>query len=122
MKRKATAGLAAGLLALSGGGAIAHAGAGYPTKLTMGYSKGSGGFTGNLDSHSGCVDGRKVVVYRKRGGNDPAIGGDRAKPNGRWGVTPGNLKSGDYYAKTAAVTLRSGSKCASAKTPATHVS
>lgn len=113
MKRKAMAGLAAGMLALSGGGAIAYAGAGYPTKLTMGYSKSSGGFGGNLSSHSGCVDGRKVVVYRKQGGNDPAIGGDKTKPNGKWAVTPGNVKSGDYYAKTAAVTLKGGAKCAS---------
>jgi hypothetical protein len=122
MNRKATAGFAAALLALTGGGAVAYAGAGYPTKLTIGYSRSSGGFDGRLNSHAGCVDGRKVVVYRKQGGSDPAVGSDKAKPNGRWGVTPGKVKAGDYYAKTAAVTLKGGAKCASAKTPATHVS
>ncbi|MFN8112278.1 MAG: hypothetical protein U0R51_03670 [Solirubrobacterales bacterium] len=122
MNRKATAGLAAAALALTGGGAVAYAGAGYPTKLTIGYSKSSGGFAGNLNSHAGCVDGRKVVVYRKQGGSDQAVGGDKVKPNGKWAVTPGKVKAGDYYAETAAVTLKNGGKCASAKTPATHVS
>ncbi len=122
MKGKAFLGLLVALLAFSAGG-VALGGPKYPTKLSIGYSRSSGGlFAGDLKSHKGCVGGRKVVVYRKKRGHDRAVGNDAAAPNGSWRVAARKPKAGDYYAKTKGSRLKDGAKCAAAKSAATHVS
>jgi hypothetical protein len=121
MKSKTLLGLLAAVLAFSVS-SVAFGGPSYQGSLSMGYSRSSGGFAGNLSSHRGCVGGRKVVVYMKKGGRDRAVGNDKASAGGGWGVKPGKVKAGDYYAMTKSVTLNSGAKCAAVKSPSTHVS
>jgi len=122
MKGKAFLGLLVTLLALSAGG-IAFGGPKFPSKLSIGYSRSSGGyFAGDLKSHRGCVDGRKVVVYRKKRGHDPAVGNDTAAPNGTWRVAARRPKAGDYYAKAKGARLKRGGRCGAAKSASTHVS
>lgn len=121
MKTKTLMGLLAAVLAFSAS-SVAFGGPSYGGNLSMGYSRSSGGFAGKLNSHQGCVGGRKVVVFMKSGGSDRAVGNDKTSAGGSWGVTPGKVKAGDYYAMSKGVNLNSGAKCAAVKSPSTHVS
>lgn len=122
MKLKIFLGTLGTMLAL-GAGNVALGGPSYPTKLSINYSRSSGGyFSGNLQSHAGCVGGRKVSVYQKASGSDPAVGNGTVAANGSWRVSPGKTSAGDYYAKTKGLTLNSGGKCAAGKSVSTHVS
>lgn len=97
----------------------------YDTKLSIGYSRQSGSFSGGVKSkHAKCVPGRRVTVYRQQGGHDPSVGSDSSSANGRWRVNPpGHVATGNYYAKTASVHLASnGGTCRAATSVATHAS
>jgi hypothetical protein len=120
MRRTITATLlAAALLLGTAGGAVAASS--YPTTLSISYSRTSGDFSGTLRSHSGCIGGRKVTVYRQSPGNDPAVASGKSAASGKWRAAGGGVKKGDYYAKTPAYSGSAG-RCAPAKSPATHVS
>ena len=122
MRTKTISGLVAALLIFAMSG-VAFAGSGASSSLSIGYSPSSGGsFAGKLRAPQGCVGGRKVVVFRKSSGSDTAVGNGNSSPNGAWSAKAGRITAGDYYAKTKSVTLKSGTKCASAKSPSTHVS
>ena len=114
-------GLLVTMLAL-GVSSVALGGPKYPTSLSIAWSRSAAKFSGKLMSHAGCVGRRKVVVYMKRSGPDRAVGNDKSSGSGRWTVKPGRASTGDYYAKTSGVVLKSGGKCSAAKSPSTHVS
>ncbi len=124
MKRSllATTMVAPLVLALTG---PAFAAGPFATNLSIRYSRHTGGhFSGQVTSaKSACVRARKVTVRRKRSGHDPAIGSDSTSASGKWHVNPpGNVATGDYYARTPAVQLASGRACAAARSITTHVS
>lgn len=121
-KRKALLGLIAAFLVL-GSGDIATAGTNYPTQLSMGYSRASGGsFGGNVRSSNKCRSGRRVAVYRVSPGADPSIGSTTSSANGSWGMVTGKPRRGDYYAKTSSRNAGTGVRCAGASSATTHVS
>lgn len=123
MKRTILVGLLVMVLALPAS-AVALGGSGYPTSLSIQYSRSSGGyFSGKLRSHAGCVDGRKVAVYRKQSGSDPSVGSSTVAASGKWRAATGKAAAGDYYAKTPRRNLGGGAgSCAAAKSATTHVS
>ncbi len=123
MKPKIAVGLLVAVLALWAG-SLALGGSRYETKVSISYSRSSGGyFAGKVRSHGGCVAGRVVAVYRKRPGSDPAVGKDTTRSNGRWRVAPSQIATGEYYAKTPAVRLGGGAgTCAGAKSATTRAS
>jgi hypothetical protein len=125
MKRLiALACLVAMVTASVGGGAVAATR--YDTKLTISYSHASGGrFSGKVKSQKhACIAGRKVTVYRKRHGRDPAVGSDTSSTSGSWKVNPaGRVAAGNYYAKTPSRQLGAGGgTCSAASSVTTHAS
>lgn len=98
----------------------------FNTKLTISFSRASGGhFSGKVKSQKhACIADRKVTVYRKKHGRDPAIGSDTSSRRGRWRVNPaGQIRAGNYYAKTPPLQLGSGvGTCRAAKSITTHAS
>ena len=97
----------------------------FDTSLTISFSRASGGqFSGRVKSPKhACIVDRKVTVYRKRSGRDPAVGSDRSNAKGRWRVNPARVAAGNYYAKTAAIQLQSGAgRCSAARSVTTHAS
>ncbi len=105
--------------------ASAFAAGTFATNLSIKYSRHAGGhFSGGVSSPKGaCVAGRKVTVYRKRSGSDPATGSGSTSGSGTWHVNPsGPVAKGDYYARTPAVHLGSGRTCAAATSVTTHAS
>lgn len=121
MKPRISLGLLVALLVLCVS-PVALAGPTYQTKLSINYSRSSGGyFAGKLRSHGGCVAGRDVVVYLKSSGTDPTVGRDTTAASGKWRVAPGQIAAGDYYAKTQAVKIGAGT-CAGAKSATTRAS
>jgi hypothetical protein len=107
-------------------GALAIAATRYDAKLTISYSRASGGhFSGEVKSQKhACIAGRKVTVYRKKHGRDPAIGSDTSSRKGRWKVNPARrVAVGNYYAKSPPFHLGSGAgTCTAAKSITTHAS
>jgi hypothetical protein len=107
-------------------GGVAFGGTRFDTKLTISYSRASGGhFSGKIKSpKSACLAGRKVTVYRKKHGRDPAIGSDTSSRKGRWKVNRARrVATGNYYAKTPPFHLGSGAgTCTAAKSITTHAS
>ena len=107
-------------------GGVAFGGTRFDTRLTISYSRASGGhFSGKVKSgKSACIAGRKVTVYRKKHGHDPAIGSDTSNGSGKWTVNPaGQVAAGNYYAKTPPFHLGSGAgTCTAATSITTHAS
>lgn len=107
-------------------GGVGFAAIRYDTKLTISYSRASGGhFSGKAKSQKhACIASRKVTVYRKKPGRDPAIGSDTTSASGRWKVNPaGQVAAGNYYAKTPPLQLGAGvGTCTAAKSVTTHAS
>jgi hypothetical protein len=107
-------------------GGAATAATRYDTKLTISYSRASGGhFSGKVKSQKhACIAARKVTVYRKKHGHDPAIGSDTSSASGRWKVNPaGRVATGNYYAKTPPLQLGAGrGTCTAARSITTHAS
>ncbi len=102
MKRSISLALLVAMLTLCVCG-TAFAATRFDTKLTISYSRASGGrFSGKVDSQKhACIAARKVTVYRKKHGRDPAISSDTSSASGRWRVNPaGRVAAGNYYAKT----------------------
>jgi hypothetical protein len=60
-------------------------------------------FHGSLKSaDDGCLGGRQVAMFRKRGGKVRKLGSDRSNAQGKWAVPVGkNLTSGEYFATVA---------------------
>ncbi len=125
MKRSISAALFVAMLTLWVSGA-ALAATRYDTKLTISYSRASGGhFSGKVKSQKhACIASRKVTVYRKKHGHDPAIGSDMSSRRGRWKVNPaGRVATGNYYAKTPPLQLgASRGTCTAARSITTHAS
>jgi hypothetical protein len=115
--------VATALIASSVGGA-AYAATRYDTTLSIKYSRQAGAFSGAVGSKQhACVSHRKVTVYRKQGGSDPAVGSDRSSANGTWRVNPaGKVAAGDYYAKTPSANLGAKGICRAARSVTTHAS
>jgi hypothetical protein len=95
----------------------------YATKVGISHStKSGGGFVGKVTSPAAfCVPNRKVTVYRKKAGKDPAIGSGWSQASGKWWLTTQSLAPGDYYAKTPAIS-RKGSTCHAGRSVTTHAS
>jgi hypothetical protein len=79
------------------------AGAAKPHKTTVVVSLKFPAFHGSLKSaDDGCLGGRQVSMYRKRGGKTKKLGSDRSNAGGKWEVRVGkNLTSGEYFAAVA---------------------
>ena len=60
-------------------------------------------FHGSLKSgDDGCLGGRSVAMYRKRGGKTTKLGSDTSDGSGKWEIPVGkNLTSGEYFAAVA---------------------
>lgn len=83
--------------------------------LTLRYSGGSDAFKGELSAErDACERGQAVTVFKKRDGDDKALGTDDTNSNGRYTV-PDPGKGGRYYAKAAKDVIPSVGKCASAR-------
>ena len=124
MKRSALAIALVGLLVVALAAPALAAGT-FATNLSIKYSRhGAGHFSGQVTSPKGvCIAGRKVTVYRKRSGHDPAIGAGSTSASGTWHVNPpGKVATGDYYARTPAVKVGAGRTCAAARSISTHAS
>ena len=125
MKRSISLALLVAMLMLCVSGA-ALAATRFDTKLTISYSRASGGrFSGKVDSQKhACIAGRKVTVYRKKHGRDPAVGSDTSSGTGKWNVNPaGRVAAGNYYAKTSPLQLGAGAgTCRAARSITTHAS
>ena len=125
MKRSVSLALLVAMLTLSVSGA-ALAATRFDTKLTISYSRASGGrFSGKVNSQKhACIAGRKVTVYRKKHGRDPAVGSDTSRRTGKWNVNPtGRVAAGNYYAKTSPLQLGAGAgTCRGARSVTTHAS
>jgi hypothetical protein len=80
--------------------ALAASASAIPSSVTIDtVFKGTGGFDGEVSSpNANCVDDRKVVVFRKRPGDDRKLGGDRTDDMGDWFVAT-QLRDGRYYAR-----------------------
>jgi len=121
MKRSIAVPLAA-LLPAAGVVAPALAATGYDTTVTMTHSTSGNRFVGKVKSPAAfCVPSRKVTVYRKKSGKDPAIGSGWSQNSGKWWLSTPSLSAGDYYAKTPAVS-RKGGTCKAAQSITTHAS
>jgi hypothetical protein len=107
-------------------GGVAFGNTRFNTKLTISFSRASGGhFSGKVKSQkNGCIARRRVTVYRKKHGRDPAIGSDSSSRKGKWRVDPaGRVAAGNYYAKSPPLHLAAGAgTCAGAKSITTHAS
>jgi hypothetical protein len=116
--------LVAMLTAFVGGAALAATR--YNTKLTISYSRASGGhFSGKVKAQKhACITGRKVTVYRRKRGHDPAVGSGKSSASGRWKINPaGRVAAGNYYAKTPPHQLGAGlGTCTAARSITTHAS
>ncbi len=122
MKRLVAILLATSLALASAG--VALGATGTPTSLTIRHSTAGGqSFAGKVRSTlPACVTGRRVTVYRKRKGADPALGSATSAVDGTWSVRPaGKLRTGDYYARTPAA-RRGGATCAAGRSVTTHAS
>lgn len=128
MRRSKAAALAAALAIAPAGlatGTALAAPAKFPTGLTIGYSKKSGGsFAGKASSKNrACLANRPVTVYLKRSGGDKAVGTDKTSSSGAWQIHSSKPTPGYYYASTPTMTLGGGQGvCDSAKSATTRAS
>jgi hypothetical protein len=89
---------------LGAGSASAGGGTEYPTVFAKFKYKLEGGkatFKGAIDSpKGGCVQARKVVLYRQHSGNTGKVGGDHTNNNGKFEINLGSgpPREGKYYA------------------------
>lgn len=121
-KRNFVPGLLAAVAVLGASG-VAAAGINYPTKLSMHYSRSSGGqFAGAVNSSNACTSNRRVVVYRKSPGRDGSIGSAKSSSGGHWHLRTGKPRSGNYYAQTNPKSAGAGVRCGGARSATTHVS
>ena len=89
-------------------------------ELSIVYAPGTA-FKGKLSSSvDDCMIG-KVVVYRKRRGEDKRIGSDGTSPRGGWTVTKSHARAGRYYATTARTTLGPNGICPKVASPTIRV-
>ncbi len=113
MRRAATA--TALIVALGIGTGTASAGsAQYPTVFTKFKYKGGELFSGKIGStKGGCIDGRKVILYRKKSGDEQKLGKDNTDGNGKFKIelSGGPPKDGKYYALVKQNKLGNGSVC-----------
>lgn len=122
MKRNGAVGLLVSVLVLASAGP-ALGGADYPSRISIGYSRASGGqFTGNVQSRAVCADRRNVVVYRKQAGRDASVGRVKTSARGRWNLRTGKPRRGDYYARALPGKAARGVRCGGARSAVTHVS
>jgi len=76
----------------------------YPTfftKFKYELKDGEATFKGKIDSSKGgCVGDRKVVLYRKKNGENKKLGGDHTNEKGKFSIDLGNgpPKNGTYHA------------------------
>jgi hypothetical protein len=105
MRRLVPLAAAAALMAPAGA-ALAQA-ATYDSKVTIGYVRGGPYFAGRVSSsQSACIKHRKVTVYRKTAGADPAIGSDTTSAAGVWRLNLGGRpRAAYYYAKAKSLTV-----------------
>ena len=128
MRRLISLALVAGLLVPLApfAGGVASAAPKFGTKLSIVYSRSSGGrFSGMVKSREqACLAGRKVTVYLKRGGKDKAVGNSTSSKRGDWSVAPrGAVAPGYYYVGTRAQGLGPGAGiCSAAKSVTTRAS
>ncbi len=87
--------------------------------LTLAYKDRKKVFKGRLtSSESACVSA-KVVVFRKRAGDDRRVGSDRTSATGSWSVAEPDA-DGRFYATTVRRTVASGT-CAAVTSPTRKV-
>jgi hypothetical protein len=97
------------------------AGSGARTQFEKFKYKRGGKFSGRIDSESSdCVNGRKVVIYRKKKGNDKKVGSDKANGHGKFKTIVSSPKKGKYYAEVKQTTSR-GSTCLKGKSTSIKV-
>jgi hypothetical protein len=75
----------------------------YPTKVTI--KEENGDFHGKVKSPEGgqiCIEGRKVILYKKRDGDDKKINSDTSGSDGSWSTGNTHVGPGKYYAKARA--------------------
>ncbi|HEY1853717.1 MAG TPA: hypothetical protein VGG40_03955 [Solirubrobacterales bacterium] len=74
----------------------------HPTKVVVSIKLPA--FHGSLkSSDDGCLAGRAVTMYRKKGGRARKLGSGTSNATGKWKVPVGkNLPSGEYFATVAA--------------------
>ena len=87
--------------------------------LTLRYKDRKQVFKGQLTSPEGDCGSAKVVVFRKRAGDDQRVGSDRTSPTGAWSVAEPDAK-GRFYAITGGRTVAGGT-CTAAKSPTLKV-
>jgi hypothetical protein len=113
MRKAIASALLIGVLGAAAGAASADS-TQYPTFFTKFKYKGGESFSGNIDSpKSGCVDGRKVVLYRKQNGNQKKLGGDKTDENGKFKISlsGGQIQNGKYYAIVKQDKIGNGAVC-----------
>jgi hypothetical protein len=99
-------------------GATAHK-VKYDTAVTIKYDKpnkndpyAKAAFDGRLSSDKArCEKNRTVDVYRREvNGSETLIGSDATDVTGAWGIQPGSVAPGTYFAYTAKKVLRKKKK------------
>jgi hypothetical protein len=76
----------------------------YPTKVTI--HEQNGDFEGKVKSPEGgqiCIEDRKVILYKKRDGDDKKINSDTSGSDGSWSTGNTAVGPGRYYAKARSV-------------------
>jgi hypothetical protein len=91
----------------------------FDTSATIKYDKpakndpyAKAAFKGNLTSAKArCEKNRTVSVYRREAnGSETVIGSDATDVTGAWGMEPGSVAPGTYFAHTAKKVLRKNKK------------
>ncbi|MGZ8665511.1 MAG: hypothetical protein ACXWZM_00205 [Solirubrobacterales bacterium] len=126
MRRIAPLALAAALIAPAAGATLAEA-AGFNSTVTIRYLPGGPRFSGRVGSAQAlCVQNRRVTVYRRARGADPAIGSDTSSAAGNWNLAlHGRPRAGYYYARAKSRTVgAAGSRtvCRAARSAVTRAS
>jgi hypothetical protein len=104
LRRTALAALLACLATAAALAAAPLAGAAKPHATRVVVSLKFPAFHGSLKSGDDrCVGGRRVSMFRKKGGKTKKLGTDTSNAQGKWQVPVGkNLTSGEYFATVAA--------------------
>ena len=95
--------------------------------MTIAYARGGPYFAGRVSSSRAlCAKHRRVTVYRRAAGADPAVGSHTSNAVGGWKLNLGRRpRAGFYYAKAKSRTLGpAGSRivCRAARSAVTRAS
>jgi hypothetical protein len=109
--------LAVSAIVIVGTGSAFAGGTEYPTVFTKFKYKldnGAATFKGEINSpKGGCVQGRKVKLYRQKSGKTTKLGGDHTNGKGKFLIDLGNgpPKNGKYYSVIKQTKLSGSSTC-----------